>query len=47
MPEHLLREEKPVEESNGGMLPVGIVFPVMVAAAVWKAMVISLVGIAW
>lgn len=41
--EHLLEQEK----KKGGMLPITIVFPVMVAASIWKAMVISLVGIAW
>lgn len=35
------------ESSGGGMIPAAIVFPVMIAATVWKAMVISLVGIAW
>merc|ERR1712127_236954 len=43
----IYQDEMEEEESSGGMLPIGIVFPVMVAASVWKAMVISLVGIAW
>lgn len=50
MPQHLLREDDEEEEETEegtGWLPAAIVFPVMVGAAVWKGMVISLIGIAW
>jgi hypothetical protein len=43
----IYQDEPEAEESSGGMLPIAIVFPVMVAASVWKAMVISLIGTAW
>ena len=35
------------DEKKGGLLPSAIVFPVMLAASIWKLMVISLVGIPW
>jgi hypothetical protein len=35
------------EESGGGMIPAAIVYPVMIAALVYKLAVVSLVGVAW
>ena len=39
--------DEPSDEKKGGLLPSAIVFPVMLAASIWKLMVISLVGIPW